>query len=145
MRPSFLHVATFSAHEVYVGADNNWAVNNGSHWCDTPGLQAKASLLWLPLLEYDYQAVHAALLTSLLCASPEQAASQLAAFPVQDLLRLTFTSGGPWYWVDLALGWAAQVGLDPDLRRTVYALALDHTVPQPTRHRAKRLYYTGNV
>lgn len=145
MLPSFLHVATFSEYEVYVGADNNWAVSNGSHWCDTPALQAKASLVWLPLLEHDYRAVHAALLTGLRHASPEQVAPRLVTFPVHDLLRLALTSACSWYWVELALGWAAQVGLDPDLRRTVYALALDHMVPQPTRHRAKRLYYTGNV
>jgi hypothetical protein len=145
MLPSFLHVATFSEYEVYVGATNNWAVKNGFHWCDTPALQAKASLLWLPLLEHDYRAVHAALLTGLLQASPEQIASRLATFPVQDLLRLALTSGCSGYWVELALGWAAQVGLEPDLQRAVRALALDQTIPQPTRHRAKRLYYTGKV
>lgn len=145
MLPSFLHVATFSEYEVYVGAASNWAVKNGSHWCDTPALQAKTSLLWLPLLEHDYRTVHAALLTGLRQASPEQVASRLATFPVQDLLRLALTSDCAGYWVELALGWAAQVGLAPDLRRTVYALAFDQTVPQPTRHRAKRLYYTGKV
>lgn len=87
MLPSFLYVATFSAHEVYVGADNNWAVSNGPHWCDTPGLQAKASLLWLPLLEHDYWAVQAGLLMGLLHISLEQAAQRLATFSVQDLLR----------------------------------------------------------
>jgi hypothetical protein len=145
VRPSFLHVTTFSAHEVYAGADNNWAVSNGPHWCDTPALQAKASLLWLPLLEHDYRTVHAALLIGLRHVSPEQVTSRLATFPVHDLLRLALTSGCSGYWVELALGWAAQVGLEPDLRRAVHALALDHTVPQSTRHRAKRLYYTGNV
>lgn len=145
MRSSFVHVATFSAHEVYVGADNNWAVQNGLHWCDTPALQAKASLVWLPLLEHDYGAVHAALLTGLLHASPEQAAQRLATFPGQDLLRLVLSSGSSWYWVELALGWAAQLALDPDLRACVLALALDPTVPQSTRHRAKRLYYAGRA
>lgn len=145
MLPSFLHVATFGEYEVYVRAANNWAVKNGPHWCDTPALQAKTSLLWLPLLEHDYRAVHAALLIGLRHASPEQAAPWLATFPVQDLLRLALTSGCSGYWVELALGWAAQVELAPDLRRTVRALALDPMVPQPTRHRAKRLYYTGNV
>jgi hypothetical protein len=43
------------------------------------------------------------------------------------------------------LGWAAQLELDPDLRHAVHVLALDPTIPQPTRHRAKRLYYTGKV
>jgi len=145
MLPSFLHAATFSEYEVYVGAANNWAVKNGSHWCDTPGLQAKASLLWLPLVEHDYRAVHAALLTGLLHISPEQVAPRLATFPAQDLLRLALTSRCSGYWVELALGWAAQVGLDPDLWRAVRALALDQTIPQPTCHRAKRLYYTSNV
>jgi hypothetical protein len=143
MRPSPLHVATFSEYEVYVGADDNWAVLNGPHWCDTPALQAKASLLWLPLLEHDYRAVHAALLSGLRQANPEQAAPLLATFPVQDLLRLALMSECSGYWVALALGWAAQVELALDLRRAVRTLALDHTVPQSTRHRAKRLYYTG--
>ncbi|MGI4734659.1 MAG: hypothetical protein ACRYG7_05710, partial [Janthinobacterium lividum] len=93
----------------------------------------------MPLLEHDYRVVHAALLTGLRHASPEQAAHRLATFPVQDLLRLALTSGCSGYWVDLALGWASHLVLEPDLRRAVRALALDHTVPQPTRHRAKRL------
>lgn len=143
MRSPPLHVATFNGYEVYVGADDNWAVRNGPHWCDTPALQAKASLLWLPLLEHDYRAVHTALLTGLLRAIPEQAIPRLATFPVQDLLRLALMSGCSGYWVELALGWGAQLELAPDLRRTVRALALDPMVPQPTRHRAKRLYYTG--
>jgi hypothetical protein len=103
VRPAFLHVATFSAHEVYVGADNNWAVSNRPHWCDTPGLQAKASLLWLPLLEHNYRAVPAGLLTGLLHISPEPAVQRLATFPVQDLLRLALTSRSSGYWVGLAL------------------------------------------
>jgi hypothetical protein len=145
MLPSFRHVATFRDHEVYVGAGANWVVKSGPHWCDTPGLEAKASLLWLPLLEHDYLTVHAALLTGLQHISPELVAERLATFPVQQLLRLVLTSGSSWYWVDLALGWASHLTLDPDVRQTVQALALNHTVPQPTRHRAKRLYYTGKA
>lgn len=145
MLPSFRHVATFRDHEVYVGEGANWAVKSGPHWCDTPALQAKASLLWLPLLEHDYLTVHAALLTGLQHTSPELVAERLTTFPVQHLLRLVLTSGSSWYWVDLALGWASQLTLDPDVRHLVQALALDHTVPQPVRHRAKRLYYTGKA
>jgi hypothetical protein len=54
MLPSFLHLATFRDQEVYVGAGDNWAVKSGPHWYNTPALQAKTSLLWLPLLEHDY-------------------------------------------------------------------------------------------
>lgn len=145
MLSSFLLLATFRDHEVYVGEGNNWAVKSGPHWCDTPALQAKASLLWLPLLEHDYLTVRAALRTGLLHTGPEPVADRLTTFPVQHLIRLALTSGSSWYWVDLALGWAAHLTLDPDLRHTVQALALDHTVPQPTRHRAKRLYYTDKA
>jgi hypothetical protein len=145
MLPSFLHLATFRDHEVYVGEGDNWAVKSGSHWCDTPALQAKASLLWLPLLEHDYLTVRAALRTGLLHTSPEPVADRLTTFPVQHLVRLALTSGSSWYWVELALGWASHLTLDPDLRHIVQALARDPTVPQPTRHRAKRLYYTGKA
>jgi len=130
---------------VYVGANEKWVVKTGPHWGDTPALHAQGSLLWLPLLEHDYQKVHAGLLTGLRHVSPEQAAHLLATFPVQDLLRIALTGRGSIYWVDLALGWAAHLELAPDLRRTVQAVASDPTVPQPTRHRAKRLYYTGSV
>jgi hypothetical protein len=146
MLPSFRHVATFRDHEVYVGEGGaNWAVKSGPHWCDTPGLEAKASLLWLPLLEHDYLSVRAALLTGLQHISPEPVVARLATFPVQHLLRLVLTSGNSWYWVDLALGWASELPLDPDVRHLVQVLVLDHTVPQPTRHRAKRLYYAGKA
>jgi hypothetical protein len=145
MLPSFLHLATFRDHEVYVGVGDNWAVKSGPHWCDTAALQAKASLLWLPLLEHDYLTVRAALRTGLLHSSSEPVADRLTTFPVQHLVRLALTSGGSWYWVDLALGWASHLTLDPDLMPIVQALALDPTVPQPTRHRAKRLYYTGKA
>jgi hypothetical protein len=145
MLPALLHVATFGAHDVYLGADNTWVVKNGLHWCDTAGLQMKTSLLWLPLLEHDYRALHAALLMGLRHVNPEQAAQRLATFPAQDLLRVAFTSGGSGYWVDLALAWASHLVLDPDLRRTVRALWLDPTLSQPTRHRAKRLYYLGKA
>ena len=145
MLPSFRHVATFRDHEVYVGADANWAVKSGPHWCDTPRLEAKASLLWLPLLEHDYLTVRAALLGGLQHNSPELVVERLATFPVQHLLQLVLTSRTSWYWVDLALGWASELPLDPDVRQLVQASARDHTVPQPTRHRAKRLYYTGKA
>jgi hypothetical protein len=71
MHPSFWHVATFGDQEVYVGERSNWAVKSGPHWCDTPALQAKASLLWLPLLEHDYLTVRAAFVTGLTHASPK--------------------------------------------------------------------------
>lgn len=145
MLSSLLHIATFGAHDVYLEADEKWIVKTGPHWCDTPGLQAKTSLLWLPLLEHDYRAVQAGLLTGLLHSSPEQAAQRLATFPVQDLLRLALTSRGAGYWVELAFEWASQLELDPDLRWAVRALWLDPTLPQPTRHRAKRLYYLGKA
>ena len=145
MRSSFLHIATFGDHEVYVGADDNWAVQSGPNWCDTPALQAKASLLWLPLLEPDYLLVREALASGLCNDTPDQVTQRLTTFPTQSLLRLALTSRCSWYWVDLALGWAAQLGLASDLRPVVRALALDGVVPQPTRHRAKRLYYTGKV
>ena len=77
MLPSFRHLATFHDHEVYVGEGANWAVKSGSHWCDTPALQAKASLLWLPLLEHDYLAVRAALLTGLRHTDSESVAERL--------------------------------------------------------------------
>jgi hypothetical protein len=143
MRASLQHIATFYDHALYVGNDNKWALKSGSQWCDTPALQAQDSLLWLPLLEYNYREVHAALRSGLTHASPEQAAQRLDTFPVLDLLRLAMTSRSSWYWVELALGWASQVELASDLRRVVQALALDPTVPQPTRHRAKRLWHTG--
>jgi hypothetical protein len=145
MEFSFHYIATFHAHDVYVGAISNWAVKCGPHWCDTPALQAKASLIWLPLLEHDYLVVQAALRDGLLRASPDLATQRLAAFPVQHLLCLVLTSGYLGYWVDLALGWASQLELDPEVRRAVRALALDPKVPQLTRHRAKRLYYTGKA
>lgn len=145
MLPSFLRLATFHDHEVYIRDGANWTVKSGSHWCDTPALQAKASLLWLPLLEHDYLAVRAALLTGLRHTGSESVADRLTTFPAQHLVRLALTSGISWYWVDLALGWASHLILDPDVRHRVRALALDPTVPQPTRHRAKRLYYTGKA
>jgi hypothetical protein len=145
MLPSFCHLATFGDHEVYVGAGDNWAVKNGSRWCDALALKAKASLLWLPLLEYEYLAVRAALLAGLRYTSPEPVAERLTTFPVQHLLRLALTGGNSWYWVDLALGWASHLTLESYVRQMVQALALDHSVPQPTRHRAKRLYYTGKA
>jgi hypothetical protein len=145
MHPSFWHVATFGHHEVYVGERTDWAVKSGAHWCDTPALQAQASLLWLPLLKHDYPTVRAALVTGLTQASPEQVVDRLTTFPVEHLLRLALTSGSSGYWVNLALEWASQVELDPDVRRAVRTLALDPLVPQPTRHRAKRLYYTGKA
>jgi hypothetical protein len=76
---------------------------------------------------------------------PEAGSGAASHLPVQHLLRLVLTSGNSWYWVDLALGWASELPLDPDVRHLVQALVLDHTVPQPTRHRAKRLYYTGKA
>jgi hypothetical protein len=145
MLPSFVHIATFDDYEVYVGEPDNWAVQRGPHWCDTLALQVKASLLWLPLLEHDYLAVREALATGLTNFNPEQAAHRLTTFPAQYLLRLALTGRCSWYWVNLALRWASQLELEPDLQRAVRALALDRAVPQPTRHRAKRLYYTGKV
>jgi hypothetical protein len=145
MLPSFVPIATFDDYEVYVGEPNNWAVQHGPHWCDTPALQVKASLLWLPLLEHDYLAVREALAIGLTNVNSAQAAQRLTTFPAQHLVRLALTSRCSWYWVDLALRWASHLELEPDLQRAVRALALDRAVPQPTRHRAKRLYYTGKV
>lgn len=145
MLPSFLPIATFGDYEVYRGEHDNWAVRSGPHWCDTPALQVKASLLWLPLLEHDYLVVCEALATGLANVNPEQAAQRLTTFPAQHLVRLALTGMGSWYWVDLALRWASHLELEPDLQGAVRALALDRAVPQPTRHRAKRLYYTGKA
>ena len=47
-------VATVGEREVYVGEHDNWMVKHGLHWCDTPGLRAHNSLIWLPLLEHEY-------------------------------------------------------------------------------------------
>jgi hypothetical protein len=73
MVPLLLHLATFGDHGAYVGTGDNRTVKCGSHWCDTAGLRAKASLLWLPLLEHDYQMVREALLAGLTHADLEQA------------------------------------------------------------------------
>lgn len=138
-------VATVGEREVYVGEHDNWMVKHGSHWCDTPGLRAHKSLLWLPVLEHEYPVVHAALLAGLVLAGLQPAEPRMATFPVQDLLALAFTSGASLYWVDLALTWASQVGVSPDLVPLVRALALNPAMEQAIRHRAKRLYYTGKV
>ena len=144
--PSSLPLVTTGEYlELYVGEGANWIVKSGPHWCDTPTLQAKESLLWLPLLEVDYPAVRAALLTGLAHAGPERAAQQVEAFPVQALLALALTSGCSVYWVNLALQWASHVGLAPGLILVVRALAMNPAVPQPIRHGAKRLYYTGKA
>ena len=145
MSLTLLHIVTLGDQELYVGADGNWLVKSGDQWGDTPALQAQQSLLWLPLLEYDYGTLQQALVAGLTRADPDQVAYRLVTFPVQDLLRLALTSGGSLYWVDLALEWAAQVDLDQAVRGHVRAVALDATVPQSIRHRAKRLYYTGKV
>ena len=140
--PLFL-IASFSALDVYCGPDGQWTVQSGPHACDTAGLRARGSLLWLPLLEHEYPAVRAALLAGLARAGLQPVEQRMATFLVQDLLALALTSGASLYWVDLALTWASHVGLAPELIPVVRALALDPSIGQPTRHRAKRLYYTG--
>lgn len=97
------------------------------------------------MLEHDYPVVRAALLAGLAQAGLQPAAQQATTFPVNDLLALALTSGCSLYWVDLALNWASHVGLAPELVPAVRALALNPSIGQPTRHRAKRLYYTGKA
>jgi hypothetical protein len=138
-------IASFGALDVYCGPDEQWTVQSGPHACDTAGLRAQASLLWLPLLEHEYPALRAALLTGLAQAGLQPVEQRLATFPVQDLLALALTSGASLYWVDLALEWASHVGLSLDLIPVVRALVLNPVIGQPTRHRAKRLYYTGKA
>jgi hypothetical protein len=138
-------IASFGALDVYVGPDDQWTVQSGPHACDTAGLRARASLLWLPLLEHEYPVVRAALLAGLAQAGFQPAEQRMATFPVQDLLALALTSGASLYWVDLALNWASHVGLAPELIPAVRALALNQSIGQPTRHRAKRLYHTGKA
>jgi hypothetical protein len=138
-------IARFGALDVYVGPDDQWTVQSGPHACDTAGLRARASLLWLPLLEHDYPAVHVALRAGLAQAGLQPVAQRMATFPVQDLLALALTAGASLYWVDRALHWASHVGLAPELIPVVRTLALNPAIGQPTRHRAKRLYYTGKA
>jgi hypothetical protein len=120
-------------------------VQSGPHACDTAGLRAKASLLWLPLLEHEYPTVRAALLAGLAQASRQPVEQRMATFPVQDLLVLVLTSGASLYWVDLALSWASHIGLAPDLISVVRALALNPAIGQSTRHRAKRLLHGQGI
>ena len=120
-------------------------MQSGPHACDTAGLRARASLLWLPLLEHEYLVVRAALLAGLAQAGLQPAAQLAATFPVNDLLALALTSGCSLYWVDLALNWASHVGLASELIPAVRALAMNQSIGQSTRHRAKRLYYTGKA
>jgi hypothetical protein len=138
-------IASFGALDVYCGPDEQWTVQSGLHACDTAGLRAKASLLWLPLLEHEYPTVRAALQAGLAQAGLQPVEQRMVTFPVQDLLALVLTSGASLYWVDLALSWASHVGLAPDLISVVRALALNPAIGQQTRHRAKRLYYTGKA
>jgi len=138
-------IASFGALDVYCGPDEQWTVQSGPNACDTSGLRAQASLLWLPLLEHEYPTMRVALLAGLAQAGLQPVEQRLATFPVQDLLALALTSGASLYWVDLALKWASQVGLAPDLIPVVRALALNLAIGQLTRHRAKRLYYTGII
>lgn len=136
-------IATSGSLSVYIGPNDQWTVQSGSHTCDTVRLRARASLLWLPLLEQDYPTFRQTVLTGLSSIGPEQAAHRWATFPVQELLLLALTSGVSLYWVNLALAWATEVGPGPEVLQEVRALVLDPSIPQPTRHRAKRLYYTG--
>jgi hypothetical protein len=136
-------ITRFGALDVYFRLDDQWMVQSGSHVCDTLALRARASLLWLPLLEQEYPALRAALLAGLAQAGLQPVEQRLATFPVQDLLALALTSGLSLYWADLALNWASHVGLAPDLIPLVRALALNPSIGQRIRHRAKRLYYTG--
>jgi len=138
-------IARFGALDVYFGPGDQWTVQSGPHACDTAGLRARASLLWLPLLEHDYPTVRVALLAGLAKAGLQPVEQGMATFPVQDLLALALTSGASLYWVDLALNWASHVGLAPDLIPVVRALALNPAIGQPTRHRTKRLYHTGKA
>ncbi|RSK38424.1 hypothetical protein [Hymenobacter perfusus] len=138
-------IARFGELDVYFEPDDQWTVQSGPHACDTVGLRARASLLWLPLLEHNYPAVRVALLAGLAQAGLQPVEHRMATFPVQDLLALALTSGASLYWVDLALNWVSHVGLAPDLIPVVRALALNPAIGQPTRHRAKRLYYTGKA
>jgi hypothetical protein len=138
-------IANFGELDVYCGPNEQWTVQSGTHTCDTAELRAQASLLWLPLLEHDYLAVRTALLAGLAQAGRQPVEQWMATFPVQDLLALALTSDASLYWIDLALNWASYVGLAPDLIPVVRALALNTSIGQPTRHRAKRLYYTGKA
>jgi hypothetical protein len=138
-------IARFDALDVYVGPDEQWTVRSGSHVCDTVGLRARASLLWLPLLEHECPAVCAALRDGLTQAGLQPAAHWATTFPVNDLLALALMPGCSLYWVDRALNWASHVGLAPELIPAVRALALNPSIGQPTRHCAKRLYYTGKA
>lgn len=138
-------IASFGALNVYCGPDKQWTVQSGPHACDTTGLRTQDSLLWLPLLEQEYPAVRAALLAGLAQGGLQPVEQYIATFPVQDLLMLALTSAASLYWIDLALNWASHVGLAPDLIPVVQALALNPVIGQPTRHRAKRLYYTGKA
>ena len=142
---SLSFIASFGALDVYCGPGDQWTVQNGPHACDTAGLRARASLLWLPLLEHEYPAVRAALLAGLAQAGLQPVEQHTATFPVQDLLALALTSGASVYWVDLALHWASHTGLSPDLIPVLQALVLNPAIGQPTRHRAKRLYHTGKA
>ena len=136
-------IATFGDLNVYLGPSDQWTVQRGPYTCDTAGLRAQASLLWLPLLEQDYLTFRQTVLTGLSSLGSEQATHRWATFPVQELLLLALTAGASLYWVNLALAWAAEVGPGPEVLQHVRALALDPSIPQPTRHRTKRLYYTG--
>ena len=138
-------IASFGGLDVYFGPDDQWMVQSGPHVCNTTELRARASLLWLPLLEHEYPGVRAALLAGLSQAGFQSVEQCMATFPVQDLLALALTSGASLYWIDLALNWASHVGLAPDLIPVVWALALNPAIEQSTRHRAKRLYYMGKV
>lgn len=136
-------IATSGALNIYIGPNDQWTVQSGSHTCDTAGLRARNSLLWLPLLEQDYPTFRQTVLTGLSLVGTEQATHRWTTFPVQELLLLALTSGVSLYWVNLALAWATEVGPGPEVLQQVRALALNPSIPQPTRHRAKRLYYTG--
>jgi hypothetical protein len=134
-------IATIGTLDLYWREDDEWVVQKGSHVCDTVELRARISLLWLPLLEQEYPTFREAVLSGLSSAGPEEALRRWATFPEQELLLLGLTKGGSWYWVDLALSWAAQVGPGPAVLEQVQRLAEDQSVPQPLRHRAKRMYY----
>jgi hypothetical protein len=138
-------IARFGGLDVCYGSDDQWTVQSGPHTCDTVELRARVSLLWLPLLEHDYPAVRAALESGLAQAALQPIEQRMATFPAQDLLALALTSGCSLYWVDLALNWASHVGLAPDLIPLVRALALNESIGQRIRHRAKRLYHTGKA
>ena len=136
-------IATLGALDLYVGKDDQWVVQQGPHACDTAGLRARASLLWLPLLEQDYATVRHVLLTGLAAAVSEHAARRWAAFPVQELVLLGLAPSSSPYWVNLALAWTAHIEPGPEVLRQVQVMSLDPLMPQPIRHLAKRLFYTG--